>query len=73
MIRELILKDDVGLKTLLQQDISEPIFYCNLVCKSTNILRQASFYNQLLKIKAIKDKVKVWHRYNAFKHASGVG
>ena len=35
---ELIVKYNIGLKTLLQQDISEPIFYGDLVYKFKRIV-----------------------------------
>ena len=50
---ELIVKYSIGLKTLLQQDISEPIFYCDLVY----IFKRIDFSDQFKKI--IKRYIKV--------------
>ena len=37
---ELIVKYNIGLKTLLQQGISEPIFYGDLVINSNELLKK---------------------------------
>ena len=47
---ELIVKYNIGLKTLLQQGKSEPIFYGNLVCKFKRIVGKPNFSDQLNKI-----------------------
>ena len=47
---ELIVKYNIGLKTLLQQGISEPIFYVNLVYKFKRIVEKPNFSDQLKKI-----------------------
>ena len=47
---ELIVKYSIGLKTLLQQGISEPIFYCDLVCKFKRIVGKPNFSDQLKNI-----------------------
>ena len=47
---ELIVKCDIGLKTLLQQGISEPIFYGDLVYKFKRIVGKPYFSDQLKKI-----------------------
>ena len=47
---ELIVKYNIGLKTLLQQGISEPIFYGNLVYKSKRIVGKPIFSDQFKKI-----------------------
>ena len=47
---ELIVKYNIGLKTLLQQDISEPIFYGDLVYKFKRIVGKPNFSNQFKKI-----------------------
>ena len=39
----LIVKYNVGLKTLLQRGISEPIFYVNLVYKFKRIVEKSNF------------------------------
>ena len=43
---ELIVKYNVGLKTLLQQGISEPIFYGDLVFKFKRIVGKPNFSDQ---------------------------
>ena len=53
---ELIVKYNIGLKTLLQQDISEPIFYDDLVYKFKIIVG-----NLIFKKKIIKRYKKVWY------------
>ena len=47
---ELIFKYNIGLKTLLQQFISEPIFYGGLVYKFESILGNSTFNDQFKKI-----------------------
>ena len=47
---ELIVKYTIGLKTLLQQGISEPIFYGDLVYKFKRIIRKRNFGDQFKKI-----------------------
>ena len=47
---ELIVKYNIGLKTLLQQGISEPIFYGDLVYKFKQIVRKPNFSDQIKKI-----------------------
>ena len=55
---ELIVKYNIGLKTLLQQWISEPIFYGDLVCKFKRIVGKPNFSDQVKKIiKRYKKKV----------------
>ena len=46
---ELILKYNIGLKTLLQQGISEPIFYGYLVYKFKRIVGKPNFSDQFKK------------------------
>ena len=46
----LIVKYNIGLKTLLQQGISEPIFYGDLVYKFKRIVGKPNFSGQLKKI-----------------------
>ena len=57
---ELIVKYNIGLKTLLQQGISEPIFYGDLVYKFKRIVRKPNFSDQFKKIV----KRYVWGGYN---------
>ena len=47
---ELIVKYNIGLKTLLQQGISEPIFYGDLVYKFKRIIGKPNFSDQFKKI-----------------------
>ena len=47
---ELIVKYNIGLKTLLQQGISEPIFYGDLVYKFKRIVDKPNFIDQFKKI-----------------------
>ena len=47
---ELIVKYNIGLKTLLQQGISEPIFYGDLVYKFKRIVGKPNFGDQFKKI-----------------------
>ena len=55
---ELIVKYNIGLKTLLQQGISEPIFYGDLVYKFKCIVRKPNFSDQFKKI--VKHIYKGW-------------
>ena len=47
---EFIVKYSIGLKTLLQQGISEPIFYGDLVYKFKQIVGKPNFSDQCKKI-----------------------
>ena len=47
---ELIVKCNIGLKTLLQQGISEPIFYRDLVYKFRRTVGKSNFSDQFKKI-----------------------
>ena len=47
---ELIVKYNIGLKTLLQQGISEPIFYGDLVYKFKRIVGKHNFSNKFKNI-----------------------
>ena len=55
---ELIVKYNIGLKTLLQQGISEPIFYGDLVYKFKRIVGKPNFSGQFKKI--VKTLYKGW-------------
>ena len=48
--KALIVKYDIGLKTLLQQGISELIFYGDLVFKFKRIVGKPNFSDQFKKI-----------------------
>ena len=54
---ELIVKYNIGLKTLLQQGISEPIFYDDLVYKFKRIVGKPNFSDQFKNI--VKRFIKV--------------
>ena len=43
---ELIVKYNIGLKTILRQNISEPIFYGDLVFKFKRIVGKPNFNDQ---------------------------
>ena len=47
---EFIVKYNIGLKTLLQQGISEPIFYADLVYKFKRIIGKPNFNDRFKKI-----------------------
>ena len=47
---ELTVKYNIGLKTLLQQGISEPIFYADLVYKLKRIVEKPNFNDQFKNI-----------------------
>ena len=55
---ELIVKYNIGLKTLLQQGISEPILYGDLVYKFKGIVGKSNFSDQFKKI--VKTIYKGW-------------
>ena len=59
---ELIVKYNIGLKTLLQQDISEPTFYGDLVYKFKRIVEKHNFSDQFKNI--IKRYIKVGYNLN---------
>ena len=55
-----MVKCNIGLKTLLQQGILEPIFYGDLVYKFKIIVRNPNFSNQFKKvIKRYKIKLDI--------------
>ena len=59
--QELIVKYNIGLKTLLQQGISEPIFYGDLVYKFKLIVGKPNFSDQFKKI--VKRYIRVARRW----------
>ena len=62
---ELIVKYNIGLKTLLQQGISEPIFYGDLVYKFKRIVGKTDFSDQFKKIvKRYIPNKKETHHYD---------
>ena len=58
---ELIVKYNIGLKTLLQQGISEPIFYGDLVYKFKRIVGKPNFSDQFKKI--VKRYIRVGYNW----------
>ena len=64
---ELIVKYNIGLKTLLQKGISEPIFYGDLVYKFKRIVGKPNFSDQFKKI------VKLYTVYSRYLELQGTG
>ena len=62
---ELIVKYNIGLKTLLQQGISEHIFYCDLMYKFKRIIVKPNFIDQLKKIN--KRYIKVGYNFGVIR------
>ena len=65
---ELIVKYNFGLKTLLQQGISEPIFYGDLVYKFKRIVGKPNFSDQFKKI--IKRYIKVGYNLDFMRQSA---
>ena len=65
---ELIVKCNIGLKTLLQQGISEPIFYGNLVYKFKRIVGKSNFSDQFKKI--IKRYIRVGYNLDIMRQSA---
>ena len=65
---ELIVKYNIGLKTLLQQGISEPIFYGDLVYKSKRIVGKPNFSDQFNKI--VKRYVRVGYNLDIMRQSA---
>ena len=65
---ELIVKYNIGLKTLLQQGISEPIFYGDLVYKFKRIVGKPNFSDQFKNI--IKRYIKVGYNLDAMRQSA---
>ena len=65
---ELIVKYNIGLKTLLQQGISEPIFYDGLVYKFKRIVRKSNFSDQLKKI--VKRYIRVGYNLDIMRQSA---
>ena len=65
---ELIVKYNSGLKSLLQQGISEPIIYGDLVYKFKRIVRKPNFNDQFKKI--IKHYIKVGYNLNVMRQSA---
>ena len=65
---ELIVKYNVGLKTLLQQGISEPIFYGDLVYKFKRIVGKPNFSDQFKKI--VKRNIRVGYNFDIMRQSA---
>ena len=68
MDSELIVKYNIGLKTLLQQGISEPIFYGNLVYKFKRIVGKPNFSDQFKKI--VKRYIRVGYNLDIMRQSA---
>ena len=67
---ELVVKYIIGLKTLLQQGISEPIFYEDLVYKFKRIVGKSNFSDQFKKI--VKRYIRVGWLSGSYSRLHGV-
>ena len=65
---ELIVKYNIGLKTFLQQGISEPIFYGDLVYKFKRIVGKPYLSDQLKKI--VKRYIRVGYNLDIMRHSA---
>ena len=65
---ELIVDNSIGLKTLLQQGISLPIFYGDLVYKFKQIVGNPNFSDQFKKI--IKRYIKVGYNLDVMRQSA---
>ena len=65
---ELIVKYNVGLKTLLQQGISEPIFYGDLIYKFKRIVGKPNFSDQFKKI--VKRYIRVGYNLDIMRQSA---
>ena len=65
---ELIVKYNIGLKTLLQQGISEPIFYGDLVYKFKRIVGKPNFSDQFKKI--VKRYIRVGYNMDIMRQSA---
>ena len=65
---ELIVKYNIGLKTLLQQGISELIFYGDLVYKFKRIVGKPNFSDQLQKI--VKRYIRVEYNLDVMQQSA---
>ena len=65
---ELIVKYNIGLKTLLQRGISEPIFYGDLVYKFKRIVGKPNFSDQFKKI--IKRYIRVGYNLDIMRQSA---
>ena len=65
---EIIVKYNIGLKTLQQQGISEPIFYGDLVYKFKRIVGKPNFSDQLKKI--VKRYIRVGYNLDIMRQSA---
>ena len=65
---ELIVKYNFGLKTLLQQDISEPLFYVDLVYKFKQVVGKPNFSDQFKKI--VKRYIRVGYNLDIMRQSA---
>ena len=65
---ELIVKYTIGLKTLLQQGISKPIFYGGLVYKFKRIVGKPNFSDKFKKIE--KRYIRVGYNLDIMRHSA---
>ena len=65
---ELIVKYNIGLKTLLQKGISEPIFYGDLVYKFKRIVGKPNFSDQFKKI--VKHYIRVGYNLDIMRQSA---
>ena len=65
---ELIVKYNIRLKTLLQQGISEPIFYGDLVYKFKPIVGRSNFSDQFKKI--VKRYIRVGYNLDIMRQSA---
>ena len=65
---ELIVKYNIGLKTLLQQGISEPIFYGDLVYKFKRIVGKPNLSDQFKKI--VKRYIRVGYNLDIMRQSA---
>ena len=65
---ELIVKYNIGLKTLLQQCISEPIFYGDLVYKFKRVVGKPNFSDQFKKI--VKRYIRVGYNLDIMRQSA---
>ena len=64
----ILVKYNIGLKTLLQQGISEPIFYGDLVYKFKRIVRKPNFSDQFKKI--VKRYIRVGYNLDIMRQSA---
>ena len=63
-----IVKYNIGLKTLLQQGISEPIFYGDLIYKFKRIVGKPNFSDQFKKI--VKRYIRVGYNLDIMRQSA---